>query len=75
MFFRTKLHNLIELDATAIQYLWYLELYLIFLMLITTVLAVMTWKAKDKTDFGRLSLGCKVVMLLGLFVIPLLKYW
>jgi 4-hydroxybenzoate polyprenyltransferase len=65
-----KIANLVNPENSLV----YLQFYLLIVMLASSTLTVVMWKIKTETEFKYLSIGCKLLMLLGVFAIPLLKY-
>ncbi len=76
--YRTSINEKIKdtlnqsINNVNVDFLNYLQLYLLFFMLISSTLTVVMWKITDVKEFKYLSLGCKILMLSGILVIPLL---
>jgi 4-hydroxybenzoate polyprenyltransferase len=55
-------------------YGYVLKIYLIGLVIVAMYMIYSTWQAKTKKKFGALSLACKILILSGILIIPVLRF-
>jgi 4-hydroxybenzoate polyprenyltransferase len=74
IFYRTTINQTLTESTAPTEYLYYLQIYLLFVMLVSSTLAVLMWKIEKPKEFRYLSLLCKILLLSGVLAIPYIAY-